>query len=132
MTTTDSSVVSWLEGVDHQLRDLLTAAEDASRHQRPGRGRAVSASDGLRSAVESLQRWTVEHPCPPMFAERFEILLARYGFISLVTEDEASLPVRARFSTAINRLRVLNADLRAFLDDLEEHHREQRCGAPVD
>lgn len=131
MSTTDSSVVSWIEATDHRLRDLLAAADDASRDQ--GRGRAVSTADGFRSAVHSLQQWTVQHPCPePAFAGQFEVLLARYGFISLVAEDEPSLPDGARFSTAVNRLRILNADLRAFLDDLEEHRREQRCGEPLD
>ena len=132
MSTSDASVVSWLEATDHRLRELLTAADDASRHQWPGPGRTVSGADGFHAAVQSLQQWTAQHPCPPAFAERFEILRARYGFISLVTEDEASLSDGARLSTAVNRLRVLNADLGAFLDDLEEHQREQRCGEHLD
>lgn len=129
MGTTDASVVSWLEVTDHRIRDLLAAADDACRHRPTGRGHTVAAADGFRSAVQSLQRWTIHHPCPePVFAERFEILLARYGFISLVAEDETSLPDGARLSTAVRRLRLLNADLKAFLEDLEEHQREQRCG----
>ena len=99
----------------------------------PATVRGAPAADGFRSALQSLQQWTVHHPCPdPAFAGRFQVLLARYGFISLVTEDEASLDDGASSSAAVRRLRVLNVDLRDFLDDLEEHQREQRCGEPLD
>jgi hypothetical protein len=133
VSRTDSSVVSWLEMTDRRLRDLLTAADLAYRDQRPRHRRAAPAADGFRSALQSLQQWTVHHPCPdPAFAGRFQVLLARYGFISLVTEDEASLDDGASSSAVVRRLRVLNVDLRDFLDDLEEHQREQRCGEPLD
>jgi hypothetical protein len=132
LSASDTSVVSWLEVTDHRIRDLLAVADDASSHQRRGGDSAVPASDEFRAAVLSLQQWTDQHPCPERaLAGRFEVLLARYRFVSLVTRDEASLPDGARSAPAVNRLRILNADLRAFLDDLEEHQREQRCGEPL-
>jgi hypothetical protein len=133
VSTTDASVVSWLEMTGHRIRDLLTAADDASRHQRSGHDQAVAAVHEFRSSVHSLQRWSIEHPCPdPAFVERFELLLARYGFISLITDDDTSTVDGTTLSTAVDRLRVLNDDLKAFLDDLEEHQREESFGEPLD
>lgn len=133
MSTTDASVVSWLEVTGHRIRDLLTAADDAARHQRSGHGQPVTAVDGFRASVHSLQRWAIEHPCPdPAFGERFELLLARYGFISLITDDETSTLDGRTLSTAVDRIGVLNDDLKAFCDDLEEHQREEPSGEPLD
>jgi len=74
-----------------------------------------------------LQQWTIEHPCPdPTFGDRFDLLLARYRFISLITEDETGTLDKATLSTAVDRLRVLNDDLKVFLNDLEEHQGDER------
>jgi hypothetical protein len=127
VSTTEASVVSWLEVTGHRIQDLLAAADDASLREQSDHDQAVAAVDRFRSTVYSLQQWTLDHPCPdPASGDRFELLLARYRFISLITDNQRNALDGATLSTAADRLRVLNDDLKAFVDALEEHHREER------
>lgn len=120
-------MVSWLEVTGHRIQDLLAAADDALLREQSDHHQAAAAVDRFRSTVYSLKKWTLDHPCPdPAFGDRFELLLARYRFISLITDNQRSALNGATLSTAADRLRVLNDDLRAFVDDLEAHQREER------
>ena len=84
-------MVSWLEVTGHRIQDLLAAADDALLREQSDHHQAAAAVDRFRSTVYSLKKWTLDHPCPdPAFGDRFELLLARYRFISLITDNQRS------------------------------------------
>jgi hypothetical protein len=120
--TEEVPVLSWLEGANPRINSLMIAATVALGLPLTAKGeQRAKAIDGIRSAIESCHGWTTSNPCPDgILGNRFEVIVARFGFVALVFDLESDQVVDAHIGVTVDRLNSLNADLRAFLSDVGE------------
>ncbi len=115
----ESSVVTWLAEASPYIHSIMVAASTATRASSTGI-EEESALDGIRSAALALQQWTIANPCSDApLGDRFELLVARCGFLVLAAETDSKAEDVASSSATLDRLETLNANLREILADLQ-------------